>query len=62
TTVLRFPQPTDKPIDFNFKYFQDLEGQIKLPVDFEPQWIKVNVTSRGRNAQTVEQTYPWPRA
>jgi outer membrane murein-binding lipoprotein Lpp len=62
TTVLRFPQPTDKPIDFNFKYFQDLEGQFKLPVDFEPQWVKVNVTSRGRNAQTVEQTYPWPRA
>lgn len=61
-TILRFPQPADKPINFNFKYFQDIEGQIQLPEGFEPQWIKVNVTSWGRNAETVEQTYPWPKA
>ncbi len=61
-TSIRFPQPTDKPIQFSFKYFQDIEGRIELPEDFEPQWIKVNVTSRGRNAQNVEQTYPWPKA
>ncbi len=60
--VLRFPQPTDTPISFNFKYFEDIEGQLELPAGFQPQWIKVNVTSRGRNAETVEQTYPWPRA
>ncbi len=61
-TVLRFPEATDEPISFNFKYFQDIEGEFKLPDGFSPQWIKVNVTSRGRNAQTVEQTYPWPQA
>ena len=61
-TILRFPQPTDTPISFNFKYFQDVEGKIELPEGFQPQWIKVNVTSRGRNAETVEQTYPWPKA
>ncbi|MFQ6024296.1 MAG: DUF6776 family protein [Acidiferrobacterales bacterium] len=61
-TVLRFPQPTDKPIQFSFKYFQDIEGQITLPDGFKPQWIKVNVTSRGRNAQAVEKVYPWPKA
>lgn len=61
-TILRFPQPTDTPINFKFKYFQDIEGQIQLPEGFEPQWIKVNVTSWGRNAETVEQTYPWPKA
>lgn len=60
-TVLRYPQPTDNPIRFDFKYFQDIEGKFALPADFEPKWIKVNVTSRGRNAQTVEQTYPWPQ-
>lgn len=61
-TVLRFPQPTDEPIRFSFKYFQDIEGKLELPPDFKPQWIKVSVTSRGRNAQTVEQIYPWPQA
>lgn len=61
-TVLRFPETVDQPISFNFKYFQDIEGQFELPEGFAPQWIKVNVTSRGRNAQTVEQTYPWPQA
>lgn len=60
--VLRFPEATEQPISFNFKYFQDIEGEFQLPEGFEPQWIKVNVTSRGRNAQTVEQTYPWPQA
>jgi hypothetical protein len=62
STMLRFPQPTDEPINFDFKYFQDIEGQFEIPTDFEPRWIKVNVTSRGRNAETIEQTYPWPQA
>ena len=61
-TTIRFPQAADKPIRFNFKYFQDLEGQIELPQNFEPRTIKVNVTSRGRNAQSIEQIYPWPKA
>ncbi|MCH6583527.1 MAG: hypothetical protein IH808_11030 [Proteobacteria bacterium] len=61
-TTIRFPQAADKPISFNFKYFQDLEGQIELPQNFEPRTIKVNVTSRGRDAQSIEQIYPWPKA
>ena len=61
-TTLRFPQGADKPISFSFKYFQDIEGQIELPQNFEPRTIKVNVTSRGRDAQSIEQIYPWPKA
>lgn len=61
-TTIRFPQAADKPIRFNFKYFQDIEGQIELPQNFEPRTIKVNVTSRGRDAQSIEQIYPWPKA
>ena len=61
-TTLRFPKAADKPISFSFKYFQDIEGQIELPQNFEPRRIKVNVTSRGRNAQSIEQVYPWPKA
>ena len=61
-TTIRFPQAADKPISFSFKYFQDIEGQIELPQNFEPRTIKVNVTSRGRNAQSIEQIYPWPKA
>lgn len=60
--TIRFPQAADKPIRFNFKYFQDIEGQIDLPQDFEPQTIKVNVTSRGRDAQSIDRVYPWPKA
>ncbi len=61
-TTIRFPQAADKPISFSFKYFQDIEGQIELPQNFEPRTIKVNVTSRGRDAQKIEQIYPWPKA
>jgi hypothetical protein len=60
--TIRFPQAADKPIRFSFKYFQDIEGQIELPQNFEPRTIKVNVTSRGRDAQSIEQIYPWPKA
>ena len=59
--VLQFPDSKAKSINVSFKYFQDIEGQIELPRNFEPHKIKVNVITRGRGAQTIEQVYAWPK-
>ena len=61
SAVLRFPDSKTKPINVSFKYFQDIEGQIELPRNFEPHEIKVNVITKGRGAQTIEQVYAWPK-
>lgn len=61
-TVLNFPGSGAKPVRVNFRYFQDVEGELELPLNFQPKQIKVSVTTTGRGAQTVEQTYEWPNA
>jgi hypothetical protein len=59
--TLVYPETADKPIDLNFKYFQDVDGVIKLPRNFKPTRVKVNVTTTGADAQTVDQVYTWPQ-
>lgn len=61
-TVLKFPRPAEKKLSLSFRYFQDLEGKILLPRNFQPREIKVRVTTTGSRGQTVEQVYSWPQA
>lgn len=60
-TVLTFPSANDRPIQVNFKYFQDIEGRFDLPKNFKPQRVKVNIVPSS-GAQSVEETYAWPQA
>lgn len=60
-TVLQFPGPKSRSIIVNFKYFQDIEGKFELPANFEPNQIKVIVSTRGREAKNIERKYAWPR-
>jgi hypothetical protein len=60
-TVLRVPGPTDKPLNVNFKYFQDIEGRIELPRNFRAHQVKVNVATSG-GAEAVEAIYNWPES
>jgi uncharacterized membrane-anchored protein YhcB (DUF1043 family) len=59
--VLKFPRPQDKPINVNFKYFQDIEGSFELPTNFRPRQVRVHVTTAG-GGQTLAETYAWPHA
>lgn len=56
-----FPGPGDKPLAVNFKYFQEFDGTLKLASNFQPQQIKVSVTTAGAGGQTLEQAYNWPK-
>ncbi len=43
-------------LNFEFRYFQQIEGTIMLPAGFVPQQVRVVVRSDGKPAERV---YPW---
>jgi hypothetical protein len=45
----------------NFKYFQEFEGLMKLPRNFQPAGITVTINTTSPVAQTLEQNYAWPK-
>ena len=57
--LLRFPASNEKPIQVNFKYFQDIEGKLELPRNFQPKRIKVYIMTLG-GISMAEATYTWP--
>jgi len=59
--VLAFPTANDKPHNVNFKYFQEFEGVMKLPRNFQPSLVKVSITTTAPAAQTLEQNHAWPK-
>ncbi len=56
--TLTFPGPGSKPLSVNFKYFQELDGQIILASNFTPQSVTVRVMLGGRE---LDRTYAWPK-
>ena len=38
------------PLKFRFRYFQDLVGQLKLPSDFVPERVSVDVQQNGKKS------------
>lgn len=47
------------PLDFSFRYFQDIERDLILPADFVPDRVNVEVNPRGRGAKIIRQSYDW---
>jgi hypothetical protein len=47
-----------KPLNFSFRYFQEIETEIQLPADFQPQRVQVEVRP-GRATAAIRQSYPW---
>ena len=51
-------QQTAEPgLDYSFKYFQQVEGNLILPAGFEPLRLTVRLVPEGGSA--VEQSFPW---
>lgn len=57
--VLRVPTAGEQPILVSFKYFQDIEGKLHLPQNFQPKRIKVYITSPAGDSM-AEAVYNWP--
>lgn len=64
TKVLGLQDVTEKRIkelEFNFRYFQNMEGDIQLPQGFKPQRVTIKLIPRNRSSQdAVEKTFDWP--
>jgi len=46
-------------IKFKFKYFQDIAGDLVLPLGFIPESIQVVAQSKGKKASRIEQSFVW---
>lgn len=60
--VLGLAQVSQKKVnelDYRFKYFQALEGNIELPRGFSPQRVTVQVLPRGKSKSAIEKTFDW---
>lgn len=44
---------------FSFRYFQDFDRQIVLPDGFTPERVHVEVRSRTRSIDSIEETFAW---
>ncbi len=51
-----------KALEYRFRYFQNLEGDIQLPEGFQPLRVTVSVQPRNSRYQekTIEKTFDWP--
>jgi len=49
--------PDAADVEYSFKYFQQLEGEILLPQGFEP--LRIRVRLMPSSGPPVEQTLPW---
>lgn len=51
---------SSREISFQLKYFQKLKGRLRLPEDFIPHRVFVQVTASGETPSTIERTFDWP--
>lgn len=47
------------PMSFQFRYFQDLVGEIELPEGFSPEGIEVVARGAGPDGFLLERTFSW---
>lgn len=49
-----------KELEYRFRYFQNIEGDIVLPKDFKPLRVSVAIHPRGGAEDEIEKTIDWP--
>lgn len=50
-----------KVLNFKFRYFQNFEGEIRLPPQFKPIQVRILLKPRGkRQPPGIEETMDWP--
>ena len=49
-----------KELDYRFKYFQNLEGDLVLPKGFKPMRATAQILPGGRQEDIIEKTIDWP--
>ena len=52
-------KPVKSAIQFKFRYFQELKGDIRLPENFKPLRIELHAVPEGRGNKAIDQTFAW---
>ncbi len=47
------------PLNFRFRYFQDLNGSMALPDEFLPEAVVVTARRRGARSERLQQKFAW---
>ena len=62
--ILKLREVTEKRINelnYKFKYFQNIEGNVEMPEGFTPSRIVLQIYPRGRHSEVIEKTFDWPK-
>lgn len=46
-------------IKLQFRYFQNIEGELVLPAGFVPEKVQILAVAEGANAKTVQKSFGW---
>ncbi len=46
-------------IKLNFRYFQNIQGELLLPSGFEPLSVQILAVDEGKNGKTVQKSFAW---
>ncbi len=60
--TLSLKQLSEKPVkelNYRFKYFQKLEGNLTLPKGFTPFRVNIDIVPRSRKRNSIEKTINW---
>ncbi len=52
-------ESADSAWPFSFRYYQDFERELVLPDGFTPLSVSIEVRSRTRSIDSIEETYAW---
>lgn len=56
---LQAPEDEAQDLQFAFRYFQILEGEVVLPEGFQPERLDVHLDPAGKGQEDVDLTFPW---
>ncbi|MES9978234.1 MAG: DUF6776 family protein [Candidatus Thiodiazotropha sp. 6PLUC5] len=61
-TVMNLEQLHDEKLDshnMRFRYYQNVEGMLHIPTDFQPAKILIEVKPTGKKLAPVDETFEW---
>ena len=62
--VLTLREVTDKRVkelNYKFKYFQNIDGNVEIPKGFIASRIILRIFPRGKKQDMIEKTFDWPK-
>ena len=55
-----FSPDGDKAVKLEFKHYEDVSGEIRLPEGFKPKELKIEFLPRNKELKKLQTTLPWP--